>query len=522
MGGRLDFGLATLNGLRAAGLARRKRDKFKLLPDGGKGFAEEMLIFAAQTWGGTAALPDMRMKPTHFRAALTALLLTAVLTAGAQTVRQAAAKAKRTTAASGQTVYAQRMDSLIRAFRADTFAYADTLSNPYYVTLLTRPQVYDASLTRIFGIDYSPGTKETERRESPSGSVYDIVAAADTSLLYVWAQYPAMVTVPAGQTAEARQEERPQAERQEKEKVTLSEHLDAPVTAAGKEVVAPGDDIQIVVRKPDFWTFKTNFSLQFTQNYVSDNWYKGGESHYALLAATVIEANFDNRQKLTFDNKLEMKLGFQSSRDDKEHAFKTNSDLLRLTNKVGWQAAKRWYYTMMLQSWTQFYRGYKSNDPKVYSDFMSPFESVLSVGMDYKFTSDKKTSYLSQEKPRFSVTATLSPVAVRFKYVDRPSLATSFGLEEGRHTDWSYGSNVTVNYTWCLMKNVSWTSRVYFFTDYSSVQVEWENTFNLAINRYLSTKLFLYPRYDDSRTREAGVSDFEFNELLSLGLEVSF
>ena len=132
-----------------------------------------------------------------------------------------------------------------------------------------------------------------------------------------------------------------------------------------KEQTAPPrplteDELGIIVHKPNFWNFKTNFALQFTQNYVSDNWYKGGESHNALLASTIIEANYNNQRKITFDNKLEMKLGFQTSHNDKEHKYKTNSDLLRLTNKLGLRAVKHWYYTVMLQSWTQFYKGYLS------------------------------------------------------------------------------------------------------------------------------------------------------------------
>lgn len=81
---------------------------------------------------------------------------------------------------------------------------------------------------------------------------------------------------------------------------------------------------------------------------------------------------------------------------------------------------------------------------------------------------------------------------------------------------------MTVNYAWNIVKNVSWSGRIYFFTDYSSTQLEWENTFNLSINRYLSARVFLFPRFDDSRKRSEGQSNFEFNELLSLGLNVNF
>lgn len=404
--------------------------------------------------------------------------------------------------------YAAKLDSLQwaeRRGREDSCAH----STPYMITLVGLPAPYDAPLQRIFIPQY--GACATNDG-ALSGAEWQRISLADLYLLNACIQHPELsVNIPPTNDG-----------------LKLKEDDIAPITpeltladryAANKEDAKisapelPDDDLGIVVRKPNFWTFKTNFSLQFTQNYVSDNWYKGGESHNALLASTVIEANFNNQRKLTFDNRLEMKLGFQTSHNDEEHKYKTNSDLLRITNKLGLRAIKHWYYTIMLQSWTQFYKGYKSNDPKVYSDFMSPFESLLSIGMDYQ---------QATRNNRFRISATLSPLALKLKYVNRPSLITNFGLTAPHHCKWEYGSNVTVNYTWNIVKNISWAGRIYYFTDYSLTQIEWENTFNLSINRYLSARVFLYPRFDDSRTRGKGQPDFEFNELLSLGLNLNF
>lgn len=286
------------------------------------------------------------------------------------------------------------------------------------------------------------------------------------------------------------------------------------VSNAGRDLdenfAIPGA-VDIVTYKPDFWMFKTDFSMQFMQTHVSENWYNGGESNFSLLGTWNIEANYNNKQKITFDNKLEMKLGFQTSKSDKLHKFKTNNDLLRLTNKLGIRATSHWSYTFMLQSWTQFYPGYKSNDAFVYSDFMSPLDCVFTIGMDYK-TSFRKAN----------MNVTLSPFAYNMRYVGRSTLSTSFGLKEGKHSKHTFGSNITANYSWNISKNIQWTSRFYYFTDYKKVQAEWENTFTLTINKFLSTKLFCYPRYDDGVTRKEGHGYFQFSEWISFGLNLLF
>lgn len=397
-----------------------------------------------------------------------------------------------------------KLDSLTKYYRMEPTtadSSADELTDPYYFTIMGSPALYSSVLQHLFVLP-------TDTTQANKDWIYTS-SLVNKTLADACLRYPSQV-LNVDDKDKPIIDEKDFTPRLPKQKLPTPEFRTDDVTPIP---MGNDNDWNLVVRKPNFWTFKTNFALQFTQNYVSDNWYKGGESHNALLASTVLEANYNNQRKLTFDNKLEMKLGFQTSHNDEKHKYKTNSDLIRLTNKLGLRAVKHWYYTVMLQSWTQFYRGYKSNDEKIYSDFMSPFESLLSVGMDYQYNTRNN---------KFRINATLSPIALKLKYVGRPSLVTSFGLDEGKHSKWEYGSNVTINYTWDIVKNVKWTGRIYYFTDYSSTQVEWENTFNLSINRYLSARLFLYPRFDDSRKRSEDQSNFEFNELLSLGLNVNF
>jgi len=272
----------------------------------------------------------------------------------------------------------------------------------------------------------------------------------------------------------------------------------------------------VMIQKPKFWTYKGDGFLQFMQNFVSDNWYKGGESNYSMVGALTLEANYDNKDKWIWDNKLELKLGLLLSREDSLHKVKSNEDLIRLTSKVGLHASRRWYYTLQFQAYTQFTPGYKANDPKVYSDFFSPFNLNLGLGMDYKVESKNK---------RLTGTINLSPIAINYRYVDRLDLATKYGLDEGRHSMLEFGPLMTADIVWKFNDVVTWKSRLYAFTSFKRAEVEWENTFELRVSKYISANLFLYPRFDDaskSGKYDENLGYWQFKEFCSLGFAYTF
>ena len=282
----------------------------------------------------------------------------------------------------------------------------------------------------------------------------------------------------------------------------------APV--AIEPTVAPMD---ILVTKPNFWTFRGDYYLQFLQNYVSDNWYKGGESNYSLLGSVTMQANYNNKQKVKLDNKLEMKLGFQTSRGDTLHSFKTSEDLIRYTGKLGLQASKKWYYSLQLIAYTQFMRGYKSNDKKVYSDILSPLNINLSVGMDYNVLWFNK---------KLTGNIHLAPLAYNFKYVGRKELATRYGLDEGKHTLNDFGSECTVDLTWAFTNTIKWKTRLYGYTTYERAEVEWENTISFQFNKYITSNLFIYPRFDDGAKKDESHGYWQLKEYMSIGFAYSF
>lgn len=271
------------------------------------------------------------------------------------------------------------------------------------------------------------------------------------------------------------------------------------------DVVSP---VQIYVEKPNFWKFSGDYSLQLFQNYVSDNWYKGGESNYSLIAAVTLQANYNNKQRFQWNNKLEMRLGLQNSRGDTLHTVRASEDLIRYTSKLGLQASKHWYYTFQLIASTQFMRGLRSNDTRIYSRFLSPLYVNPSLGMDYK---------VNWFKGRMTGSVHLAPIAYSLTYARDKDLAPRFGIDEGHHAKNDYGSEVTVDLVWQMAKDVRWKTRFYGYTTYHRMKMEWENTFTFVVNKYISTNLFLYPRFDDGVKRDDKYGYFQFKEYVSLG-----
>ena len=276
------------------------------------------------------------------------------------------------------------------------------------------------------------------------------------------------------------------------------------------------EGVVLVTRRPNFWKFSGSGSLQFTQNYFSENWYQGGENNYAFLGLLTLNANYDNKQNVQWENRLEARLGFQTtSESETRRSMKPTDNLLRLTTKLGYKAYKTLFYTMQVQAYTQIVPLYESNSDVIRTNFLSPLNLTVSVGLDYKFQTNNNN---------FRGNVYLAPCAYNMRYVSNIDLATKHGIEAGHHAYHNFGPSITVNAYWQILKNLSWNARMYWISNFTYTNIEWENTFNFTINKYLSAKLFVYPKFDDSsaRYKSEGGSFFMMKEWLSLGFNYNW
>ena len=351
---------------------------------------------------------------------------------------------------------------------------------------------------------YHSGANKWLSLQPKSGD--DISNAIDEAMMNIYLRRPDLVV---------NNESRLQAAGSIREDVNqeLSQEVDLTDYAAPVPDEPEAIPVQLVVQKPNFWKFKGEGYLQFLQNYVSNNWHKGGESNYSAVAAATLEYNYNDKDKITFDNKLEMKLGFQTSPSDTVHHFKTNNDLLRLTSKLGIQAHKRWYYTLQLLAYTQFARGLKANDERVYSDFMSPFDLNIGIGMQYN---------VDALGGRLKGTLNFLPFAFNFRYVDREALRADNGIRGDHNTTENFASQFTAELKWNIIDQISWKTRLFALGTYRQTKVELENQFELKVTKYISANLFVYPRFDDGNARDDKMGYFQLLEWSSIGLTYSF
>lgn len=288
----------------------------------------------------------------------------------------------------------------------------------------------------------------------------------------------------------------------ERSKLSGDEQVD---TDLGLDLATATLNVEQVTFHADKWHRRGTTDMQISQTALSDNWYKGGDNNMTLSTYDkLVFSRYDESMKTTLDIALELRLSGYYTKADTIHPMRVNDNQFRVDVSYGYKAWKNWYYSNTAYIKTPIFEYFNANSSKVKSNFFSPLELNVAVGMELKMNKNKRVNY----------SLMLAPLSYNLKCVcDDRVAVTSYGIEEGKRSLNQVGASVTSKLEWRINESVQWTSRAYFFTSYHNTLLEFENTFNIRLGRYSSAKVYLYPRFDD------GVDEkIQMKEMLTFGL----
>ena len=258
------------------------------------------------------------------------------------------------------------------------------------------------------------------------------------------------------------------------------------------------------------WRKEATLMLQITQNYVTPNWYQGGSSSFAGLGIAKGQIGYYG-DRLTWENTGEWRIGGSTVSADSLHKMNTTDDILRLYSKGNYLIVPKLYASLSSEIETRLMPTYKSNSMELKSGPFSPFRFTAAFGLDYK--------------PVKNLSISFSPLSYKVIHVLDTARVNGkdYGLEAGQQTQHNIGSSVRVEYVWKPVREVALEAKFYTYTNYRHIEMDLELNCDFIINRWLTARLMLHPRYDSSVIMEGDTkAKMQFRELLSIGFAHKF
>ena len=258
------------------------------------------------------------------------------------------------------------------------------------------------------------------------------------------------------------------------------------------------------------WRREAVIMLQVTQNYVTNNWYQGGSSSFAGLGTAKGQISYISDQ-FTWENTGEWRIGGTTIANDSLHKVNTTDDMFRVYTKANLRIIPKLFASVSGELETRLLPTYRSNSNELKSGPFSPVRFNAAVGIDWK---PVKRLSLSVSPLSYKVVHVRDTARVRVK---------DYGLKEGQQTQHNIGSSVRLEYTWKPVREVELEMRFFTYTNYKDVEIDLEVNCDFIINRFLSARLQLHPRYDSSVIMKGDKhAKLQFRELLSIGFAHKF
>lgn len=252
------------------------------------------------------------------------------------------------------------------------------------------------------------------------------------------------------------------------------------------------------------WSYYTSYNLTLSQAAIK-NWVGGGQNSFSILFKFAGYANY-NKNRLSIENYLKYNLGMVLYEGTSP---RKSDDYFEINTKLGYNAAKKWFYTLQLNIQTQLFNSYKYNNDKttLVANFLSPTYIVPSAGMNYK--------------PNNRISLLIAPASGKMTYVrDIQKIPpTNFGVKENKHIKSSMGMNINYNHKskrlWDFLDITSnFEAFIYYnVKDYDfPVYANWKGTFKFNINNFMNATLYMETKYDENSSKK-----IQFKENLGIG-----
>jgi hypothetical protein len=273
----------------------------------------------------------------------------------------------------------------------------------------------------------------------------------------------------------------------------------------------PNDTIPKVWKKGALLNFNFNQASQ-------SNWAAGGEKSALALNVLFHGFAFYKKDKNSWDNTLDLAYGFVKTTS---LGSRKSDDRIDFLSKYGYEVAKSWYISGLLNVKSQFAPGYAYPDGKnrvLTSDFFSPGYVLLSPGVNY------------MPNDHFSVF--VSPATARWIIVRNDSLASvgAFGVDSGKNSKIEVGAYATISYMKKLGTAAVYTGRLDLFSNYGhrpqDVDISMTNLILVKITSIFSMSFALNLIYDNDVKQvksdgTTGGAAMQLQELLGIGIAIN-
>lgn len=274
------------------------------------------------------------------------------------------------------------------------------------------------------------------------------------------------------------------------------------------------EDRQEILRKRKGYGpwYKEAYGLvQFSQGYVSGNWYQGGNSSFAMYANVKGLIKYDAKKWLTWESTGEWQEGFSTALGDSLRKINMTDDIFRIYSKLNVKIIPdKLYGSFSIDFQTPFFNTWKENTRTLKTGTFTPIRFNWALGVDYK--------------PIKNMSLVVAPLAYKLVYAkDTVNVDRSvYGISSGNLLS-TFGSSVRFEWKYRPLREVYLETVFYAYTNYKMIELDWELTCDFIINRYMSARVTLHPRYDSSAIMEGDdKAKMQFKELISIGFAHKF